>query len=53
MKTYAALDVRADSSDMLLALVDDFGPTAVEERDTAVRVYFPSPVSPDCRKLCK
>ena len=50
MKTYAALDVRADSSDMLLALVDDFGPTAVEERDTAVRVYFPSPASRDAAR---
>ena len=40
MKTYAALDVRTDSSDLLLAIVDDFGPTAVEERDTSVRVFF-------------
>lgn len=40
MKTYAAIDVRTDSPDLLLALVDDFGPTAVEERDPLVRVFF-------------
>jgi hypothetical protein len=27
----------------LLALVDDFGPTAVEERDARVRIFFPPP----------
>ena len=50
MKTYAALDVRADSPDLLLALVDDFGPTAVEERDTTVRVFFPSAASRDAAR---
>ena len=40
MKSYAALDVRADSSDLLLAIVDDFGPTAVEEREATVRLFF-------------
>src|SRR4051794_13390918 len=40
MKQYPAIDVRTDSSDLLLALVDDFGPTAVEERDATVRVFF-------------
>ena len=42
MKTYPALDVRTDSSDLLLALVDDFGPSAVEHRDGTVRVFFQS-----------
>jgi ribosomal protein L11 methyltransferase len=42
MKQYPAIDVRADSSDLLLALVDDFGPTAVEERDAVVRIFFPT-----------
>ena len=42
MKQYPAIDVRADSSDLLLALVDDFGPTAVEERDAWVRIFFPT-----------
>ena len=40
MKQYPALDVRTDAPDMLLALVDDFGPTAVEERDVWIRVFF-------------
>ena len=40
MKTYAALDVRSDASDLLLALVDDFRPTAVEERDAIIRIFF-------------
>ena len=40
MKSYAALDVRTGAPDLLLAIVDDFGPTAVEERDETVRVFF-------------
>ena len=43
MKTYAAIDVRTDAPDLLLAIVDDFGPTAVEERDASVRVFFSTP----------
>ena len=40
MKQYPALDVRTDSSDLLLAIVDDFGPTAVEERNDVIRLFF-------------
>jgi ribosomal protein L11 methyltransferase len=40
MKQYPAIDVRTDASDILLAIVDDFGPTAVEEREASVRVFF-------------
>jgi ribosomal protein L11 methyltransferase len=40
LKTYPALDVRSGSHDLLLALVDDFSPTAVEERRESVRVFF-------------
>jgi len=40
VKTYPALDVRTDSSDLLLAVVDDFSPVALEYRDAAVRVFF-------------
>ncbi|HMB79692.1 MAG TPA: 50S ribosomal protein L11 methyltransferase [Vicinamibacterales bacterium] len=47
MKTYAAIDVRTDSSDLLLAIVDDFGPTAIEERDAIVRVFFSTPADRD------
>jgi ribosomal protein L11 methyltransferase len=42
VKDYPALDVRTTSSDMLLAIVDDFGPIAAEERDDIVRVFFAS-----------
>src|SRR4051812_817014 len=40
MKLYPAVDVRTDSPDLLIALVDDFAPTAVEERDATVRIFF-------------
>ena len=40
MKQYPAIDVRTGTSDFILAIVDDFGPTAVEERDATVRVFF-------------
>ena len=47
MKDYPALDVRTDSSGLLLAIVDDFGPTAVEEYDTSVRIFFQTPTDRD------
>jgi ribosomal protein L11 methyltransferase len=49
LKTYPAIDVRTDAPDLLLAIVDDFGPTAVEdlERNGSVRVFFPSPADRD------
>jgi ribosomal protein L11 methyltransferase len=40
LKTYPALDVRSDSSDLLLAIVDDFSPTAVEDGSASVRIFF-------------
>ena len=40
MKQYPAIDVRTDDADLVLAIVDDFGPSAVEERDGAVRIFF-------------
>jgi ribosomal protein L11 methyltransferase len=40
VKTFPALDIRASSTDVLLALIDDFGPTAVEDRSGSVRVFF-------------
>src|SRR5438445_12309292 len=39
---YPAVDVRAADTDLLLAIVDDFSPTAIEERADAIRVFFPS-----------
>jgi ribosomal protein L11 methyltransferase len=47
LKAYPALDVRSGSSDFLLAIVDDFGPTAVEEHDTSVRIFFQTPSDRD------
>ena len=39
--------MRSGSSDFLLAIVDDFGPTAVEEHDTSVRIFFQTPSDRD------
>jgi ribosomal protein L11 methyltransferase len=41
-KNYPAIDVSTDDPDLLLALVDDFGPTAVaeDEHRGSVRVFF-------------
>jgi len=46
-KTWPAIDVRTASPDLLLALIDDFGPTAVEENDAGVRVFFPTTAARD------
>jgi ribosomal protein L11 methyltransferase len=42
LKTYPAVDVKSAATDLLLALVDDFGPTAVEERGDLLRIFFPT-----------
>src|SRR4051812_36734344 len=47
MKQYPAIDIRTDAPDLLLAIVDDFGPTAVEERGAAVRIFFATPADRD------
>ncbi|MCU1383676.1 MAG: prmA 3 [Acidobacteria bacterium] len=47
MKQYPAIDVRTDAPDLLLALVDDFGPTAVEERGDTTRIFFASTADRD------
>jgi len=47
LKTYPALEVHCDSTDTLLAMVDDFKPTAVEERDDSVRVFFSNAIDRD------
>jgi ribosomal protein L11 methyltransferase len=43
MKHYPAIDVTTDAADLVLAVVDDFRPTAVEERDLTVRIFFTDP----------
>lgn len=40
LKAYPALDVHGESTDLLLAIVDDFAPAAIEERGDSVRVFF-------------
>ena len=47
MKQYPAIDVRTDAPDLLLAIVDDFGPTAVEERGDLTRIFFASTTDRD------
>jgi len=47
MKQYPALDVRTGEPDLLIAIVDDFGPTAVEERGEVTRVFFTSAADRD------
>ena len=46
-KTWPALDVRGVSGDerieLVLAAADDFAPTAVEEREGSVRLFFATP----------
>jgi ribosomal protein L11 methyltransferase len=37
---YPALDVRHDDGDLVLAVVDDYSPTAVEERDGFLTIFF-------------
>jgi ribosomal protein L11 methyltransferase len=47
VKHHPALDVRSDVPDLVVARVDDFGPTAVEERGPIVRVFFATPGARD------
>ena len=47
MRAYPALDVLSDTPDLLLAIVDDFEPTAVEERQSTIRVFFGSAAARD------
>jgi len=49
-KTYPALEVRCDDADLVLALIDDFHPTAVEERDGAARVFFATAAERDAAR---
>jgi ribosomal protein L11 methyltransferase len=48
-RNYPAIDVSTGDADLLLALVDDFGPTAVaeDEHRGSVRVFFPTATARD------
>jgi ribosomal protein L11 methyltransferase len=45
LKDYPAIDVRTSEPDLLLAIVDDFGPIAVEAAESSgtVRLFFSTP----------
>jgi ribosomal protein L11 methyltransferase len=40
LKEYPALEIRAADPDRLYAAIDDFSPTALEERTDSIRVFF-------------
>jgi ribosomal protein L11 methyltransferase len=40
LKAYPALEIRAADPDRLYAAIDDFSPTALEERTDSIRVFF-------------
>lgn len=40
MKKYPALDIRASDTDLVYSALDDFSPSAIEERDDALRAFF-------------
>lgn len=46
-RNWPALDVPSDQSELLFAAIDDFSPTAVEERENGLRVFFATPASRD------
>jgi ribosomal protein L11 methyltransferase len=47
-KRWPALDVHdVENADLLLALFDDFSPTAVEEHESTLRVFFPTAAARD------
>jgi ribosomal protein L11 methyltransferase len=48
LASYPALDVQSPATDNFLALIDDLGPTAVEERGDSTRLFF---ASADARNL--
>jgi ribosomal protein L11 methyltransferase len=48
LKTWPALDVEPGAQpDLVLALADDFRPTAIEDRDTGLRIFFTTAVMRD------
>ena len=51
MKNYSALEIRSTDTDRLFAAIDDFAPTAIEERDDAVRVFFSTAAARDEAQL--
>lgn len=51
MKDYSAVEIEsAGNLDLILAIVDDFSPTAIEERGDGVRAFFANTVSRDAAR---
>jgi ribosomal protein L11 methyltransferase len=50
VKRWPAIDVRSDSPDLVLAAVDDFSPTAAEEQDDRLRLFFATPTDRDAAR---
>ena len=50
LKAYPALDIRCDDADLLLALLDDFHPTAVEDGDGSLRAFFATAADRDAAR---
>jgi ribosomal protein L11 methyltransferase len=46
-KNWPALDAPSHQPELLLAAVDDFSPTAIEERDSGLRVFFATSTARD------
>jgi ribosomal protein L11 methyltransferase len=42
LKSYPALDVQSQDIDLLYAALDDFAPSAIEERPDGLRAFFPA-----------
>ena len=49
-KTYPALEVHCDDADLVLALIDDCHPTAVEDHDDGARVFFANAAERDAAR---
>ena len=47
VKLHPALDVAGVDGDFLLAVVDDFSPTAADDRGSVISIFFADPVSRD------
>ena len=47
---YPAIEVRSGSTDMMLGIVDDFAPSAIDERGESVRVFFSTAAARDAAR---
>ncbi len=50
MRLYPALDIRGGDVDLLAAFLDDFSPTALEERDGRLRAFFANATARDAAR---